>query len=78
MPTAEHVARVLRLETDAALLSIIAHALADLLAYDLSAGEQALVMQAAQATMELKRRNHAERQTKDTPALPRQQEHCGK
>lgn len=36
MPSAEYIQRVQRTEDDAALLSIILHALADLLAYELS------------------------------------------
>ena len=61
MPTIDHVQRVLRLETDAALLSIMLHALADLLAHDLTREQQALVLEATKAGLELRKRNHAQR-----------------
>ena len=57
----ETIDRIAALENNAALLSIVLHALADLLAYDLSDGEQDLVVQATQAALELRRRNHHER-----------------
>ena len=61
MPTTERVRQVFERETNAALISIIAHALADLLVFDQSEAERRLTLQAAKALTELKRRNHAQR-----------------
>jgi hypothetical protein len=63
MPSAEYIQRVQRTEDDAALLSIILHALADLLEHDLTRAQQALVLEATKAGLELRKRNHARRRS---------------
>lgn len=65
MPTSEYIQRVQRTEDDAALLSIMLHALADLLEHDLTHAQQALVLQATKAGLELRKRNHLQRNGHD-------------